>query len=171
MRVQAMSSSLRVTMSPTEARAIAKLIAAGDDALGAFSPDCAADIMVMLQIGASEVRSKQENARRARAARNAKPSQPPLRNITIDGYTICARLGDWIDVSPDPDSKCWVAATPERRGQHEIRRGVWHVVVLNPDPYGSLHLGPSACTETASEADIERLARRLVEHVKLSEAA
>jgi hypothetical protein len=84
-----------------------------------------------------------------------------MRYPVVGGYTICARLGDWINVSSDPDQRCWITATPERDGQHEIRRGAWQLLVLNPDSYGSLHLA-QGCTETGDEAEIELLARRLV---------
>ncbi len=162
MRIQPMSSGLRIRTTLREARYIRALIEAGAGALGCLAPDVTPDFLAALDIGINDVASKQADARLRKKAREARADHPPMRNPVIDGYTICARLGDWIDVSADPDSRCWITWTAERDGQHEVRRGVWLVEVLNPDPYGFIHLGESACTETGDEAEIEPLARQLV---------
>lgn len=156
-----MSASLRIGATLREARHIRTLIAAGADALGPLAPGAASDFLAALDIGISDVASRQADARLRKNARQAPIGRTPMRNLVVHGYTICARLGDWIDVSPDPDQRCWITATPERDGQHEIRRGAWQVLVLNPDPYGSLHLAQS-CTNTGDEGEIEPVARSLV---------
>jgi hypothetical protein len=161
MRIQPMSAALRIGVTLREARAMRILLAAGADALGLLAPTDSPAFLASLDMGISDVASKQADARARREARKVPVDRTPLRNLLIDGYTICARFGDWIDVSPDPDQQCWITATPEREGQHEIRRGTWQVLVLNPDPYGSMHLA-DGCTGTGDEAEIEPLARHLV---------
>lgn len=171
MKIQTMSSALRVTMSAREADAIRATMVAGIAAMGILAPDAADDILAMIDIGAHGLRAKQAEARARKKASSVRLDVMPHRNLLIDGFTISANRGDWIDVSPDPDDQCWIKATEERSsGQHEIRRDVWHVSVLNPDPFGSLYLA-SACTQSGDDHEIEAVATRLVAEIMHREMA
>lgn len=163
MKVQAMSSALRTTLTPREARALHQLAKAGAEALGFMMPDKASDIIATLERGIADLERRERDARSRRQAQSQRPNFPPMINLAVNGLTISATKGDWIDISPVPDTRIWSTMTPERESlQCEIRRNVWRVLVLNPSPYGSLSLA-SDCTETDDKREVEALARRLVQ--------
>lgn len=162
MKVQAMASALRVTLTLREARALQQLANAGAEALNFMVPDQADELTAMLDIGIHDLASKQAEARQRRKAKAERPQFRPMINAVVDGFTICAELGDWIDISRVPDYYVWAEVSPEREGgQHEIRRNAWRILVLNPDRNGPLHLA-SGCTETDRKDEVETLARKLV---------
>jgi hypothetical protein len=165
MKVQAMASALRVTLTLREARALQQLALAGRYALNFNAPDQADELAVMLDIGVHDLASKQAEARARRLAKSAKPQFPPMINMDIDGFTISAELSDWIDISATPDYCVWATLTPEREsGQYEIRRNAWRVNVLNPDRDGPMHLA-NGCTETDCRNEVEALSRKLVGNI------
>lgn len=162
MKVQAMSSALRTTLTLREVRALHQLAKAGAEALGFMAPDKASEIIAALDMGVADLERRERDARSRRQAKSQRPNFPPMINLTVNGLTISATKGDWIDISPVPDTRIWSTITPERETlQCEIRRNVWRVLVLNPSPYGSLSLA-SDCTETDDKREVEALARRLV---------
>lgn len=162
MKVQAMSSAIRSTLTLREVRALHQLAKAGAQALGIAAPDCARDLVAKLEIGIAELEWKQADARSRRTAKLARPLFKPMINLTINGLKISAEKGDWIDINPMPDSPVWGELTPERESlQAEIRRDAWRVLVLTPMPYDSLCIA-SDCTKTGDAKEVEPLARRLV---------
>ncbi|MBB6191490.1 hypothetical protein FHS51_001717 [Sphingobium wenxiniae] len=161
-----MSSALRATFTLREARALQRLVQAGAAALNHLAPDQSDEIIAMLDIGIHDVATKQADARARKKVKEQRPVFPPMINIDIDGYAISAELGDWVDISTDPDYSVWGAVTPEREaGQHEIRRNAWRVHVLNPDRYGPLHLA-YGCTAADSRDEVEELATKLVDGIR-----
>lgn len=172
MRVQALSSGLRVTVSLREARAIRQLVEAGAKALDFAAPDQTDEIVAMLDIGVHDVATRQAEARARRKEKTTRPDYPPMMNIDVEGFTISAELGDWIDISTVPDFCVWGKVTPERQGeQREIRRNTWRVLVLNPDRHsdGVMFLATD-CTETDDRADAETVARKLVQQIAMEDA-
>lgn len=162
MKMQAMSKGLRLTITAREARNMRTLLERGAEAMGVFAPDDVSDMLAMLDIGIHEVTTKQAEARGRKKDNGSLKANRPHRNIEVEGFTISATLGDYIDVSPDPDRYVWVSASDERIAtQGEVRRNVWQVCVLDPDPYGRMFLAFD-CTMSACEAEIEPVARRLV---------
>jgi hypothetical protein len=166
-----MASALRVTLTLREARALRQLAAAGIYALNFRAPEQADELTAMLDIGIHDLAQKQAEARSRRKAATARPDLRPMINLDVDGLTISAELGDWIDISPVPDYYVWAEVTPEREGgQNEIRRNAWRIYVLNPDQHGPMHLA-NGCTATDCKGEVKTLARNLVSNIRKRLAA
>jgi len=175
MKTHAMASGLRVTLTKTELRALLTLARYGAEQVAAArhyyivpqrQEAVAADVIQDLERGLASVEWKQAEARARREApkREAERRAAREHHASVDGLTIWATLGDWTDVSADPDQTRWVETFhPDAREQGEIRRNVWRVYVTRgtaaSDDFIVL---PGDCTKTADRQDIEPLARRII---------
>lgn len=162
MKIQPMASALRVSLTLRETRALFDLANAGVLALGSHAPGGAAELIEKLRIGADDLAAKQAESRARKASKWARPVSRPHMNITIEGLTISASLGDWIDIGDGMEVSVWGDLTPERENrQAETRYNAWRVLVLNPSPYGPPWL-VYGCTLTEDRAEVETLARSLI---------
>lgn len=79
----------------------------------------------------------------------------------LSGY-----LGDWTDLSDDPDRRQWadlLNPLTEAREQAEIRRNVWRIYISKGSAAADdLIVYPGDCTQTADRQEIEVLARRII---------
>lgn len=182
MKTQVMAKGLRLTLSTTEVHSLMRIVD------GAVVPEnVRAEIgktlrLAEMQISAGRVAGA-DNARRDRIAKIMRDACTD--NRTVDGYTVQSHLSDYGDHSRDPDRRSWVderiyaekvaakisflAIAPEQR---EVRRDVWHVIVMNPlrelDDQ-SFTLG-DGCTEGSARAEIEIVARQIIQSARGEEA-
>jgi hypothetical protein len=177
MKTHPMASGLRVTLTKTELQALLKLARFAVDQLPAArhyhilpqrQVDLAADVIKSLERGLTSVQFKQAEAKARREApkREAERRAAREHHALIDGYTVWATLGDWTDLSPDPDQPRWVdlfGADVEPRAQGEIRRQVWRIFVSTGSAASDdFTVFPGDCTETADRREIDQLARRII---------
>lgn len=177
MKTHATTSGLRVTLSKTELQALLTLARYGADQLAAArdyyivpkrQEAVAPDIIKGLEDGLVSLRWKQAEARERREAprREAERRAAREHHAQIDGFTILGDLGDWTDVSDDPDQRRWADMfhpDTQPRPQGEIRRNVWRVFISRGGAaLDDLIVFPGDCTETADRYEIEQLARRII---------
>jgi len=79
----------------------------------------------------------------------------------LSGY-----LGDWTDLSDDPDRRQWADMfhpDTRPREQGEIRRNVWRIYVCRGSATSDEFMVlPADCTMTADRAEIPALVRRII---------
>jgi len=172
MKTQALTSGLRITLSKTELQTLLALAehSAADNRcyLSNRQQIIAADLVRQLRAGLSEVRWKQAEAK----ARHEVPKREAERRAArehhaeIDGYTVMGMLGDWTDLSDDPDRRQWADMFhPDirPREQGEIRRNVWRIYVCRGSAASDEFMVlPADCTMTADRAEIPALVRRII---------
>ena len=141
MKVQPMASALRVSLSLRETRALIDLAQAGAHARGLAAPCGADDLIAKFRIGANDLAAKQASARANRSSKLAEPARPPMVNLTVEGLTISATLGNWIDIGHHPDFSVWGELTPERESHQGEKI----------DPADLPHLGSDDAAHAALE--------------------
>jgi len=176
MKTQPMTTGLRVTLSKTELDTLLTLLRysaahpSGDRPwlLSGRQASLAPAIIDQLERGLVSLRWKQAEARSRRDApqREAESRAAREHHASIDGYTVWGMLGDWADISDDPDRRQWADlfhpdTVPKDQG--EIRRGVWRIFIskgrISSDDSVVL---PGDCTLTANRDEIAVLARRII---------
>ena len=171
MKTHPMASGLRVTLTKTELQALLKLARFAVDQLPAArhfhilpqrQVHLAADVIKSLELGLASVQFKQAEAPKREAERRAAREHHAL----IDGYTVWGTLGDFTDLSDDPDQRRWAdmfMPGTEPRNQGEIRRNVWRIFVSKGSAASDdFTVFPGDCTETADRREIDQLARRII---------
>lgn len=176
MKTQAMTTGLRVTLSRTELDTLLTLLRhsaahpSGDRPwlLSGRQTTLAPTIVDQLEKGLVSLRWKQAEAQSRREAprREAERRVAREHHVSIDGYTVWGMLGDWADISDDPDRRQWADLFhPDTvpRAQGEIRRGVWRIFI-SKGRIGSEDsvVLPGDCTLTADRDEIAVLARRII---------
>lgn len=178
MKAQALAAGLRLTLSKTELETLLILARYGadrlrDDGRSLFlltrkQENIAVDLVHGLETGLTSVRWKQAEAkaRRDEPKREAERRAAREHHAQIDGYTILGLLGDWADVSPDPDRRQWADLyhpDTRPRDQGELRRNVWRIYITkgSASSDGFVVL-PGDCTMTADRDEITVLARRII---------
>ncbi|TAJ74160.1 MAG: hypothetical protein EPO45_17330 [Sphingobium sp.] len=177
MKTHPMASGLRVTLTKTELQALLKLAQFAVNQFPAArhyyilpqrQVDLAEDVIKGLELGLTSVQYKQAEAKARREApkREAERRAAREHHAMIDGYTVWGTLGDWADLSDDPDERRWAdLANPhtEPRDQGEIRRQVWRIFISKGSAASDdFTVFPGDCTETADRREIEQLARRII---------
>lgn len=177
MKTHAMTSGLRITLSKTELQALLTLARYGAEQLAATrehytvpkrEETVVPDIIKGLDDGLTSLRWKQAEARERRDAprREAERRAAREHHAMVDGHTVWATLGDWTDVSDDPDERRWadlLMPGTEPREQAELRRNVWRIFVTKGSAASDdFTVFPGDCTETADRGEIEQLARRII---------
>lgn len=177
MKTHPMASGLRVTLTKTELQALLKLAQLAVDQLPAArhcdilaqrQVDVAADVIKGLELGLTSVQWKQAEAKARREApkRVAERRAAREHHALIDGYTVWGTLGDWADLSDDPDQRRWAdmfLPGTEPREQGEIRRNVWQIFISKGSAASDdFTIFPGDCTETNDRLEIEQLARRII---------
>lgn len=177
MKTHPMASGLRVTLTKTELQALLKLARFAVDQLPSArhyyilpqrQVDLAADVIKGLEGGLASVQFKQAEAKARREApkREAERRAAREHHALIDGYTVWATLGDWTDVSDDPDRHQWAdmyRPDVQPREQGEIRRNVWRIFISKGSAaLDDLVVLPGDCTLTADRQEIEVLAGRII---------
>ena len=176
MKTSAMVSGLRVTLTKTDLQALLNLARYGADQLASdgarYLPKrqeaVAGDLISGLELGLAALRYKQAEAkaRREEPKREAERRAARTHHATIDGYSVMGFLGDWTDMSEDPDYHQWADMfhpDTEPREQGEIRRNVWRVHVSRGSAAaGDLEVFLSDCTHTADRKEIKELARQII---------
>ena len=178
MKTHAMASGLRVTLTKTELQALLNLARYAADQIEAArhhyilskrQEAVAADVMQGLEHGLASVNWKQAEAKARREAPKREAERRAAReyHANIDGYTVWGMLGDWTDLSDDPDHRQWAdmfRPDVHPREQGEIRRGVWRIFISKGSsaPSDDLIVFPGDCTETADRNEIEPLARKII---------
>jgi hypothetical protein len=176
MKTQAMSAGLRVTLSKSELDTLLTLLRhsaahpSGDRPwlLSGRQATLAPAIIDQLEKGLASLRWKQAEARSRREAprREAERRAAREHHASIDGFSVWGILGDWVDISEDPDRRQWADLFhPDTvpRDQGEIRRGVWRIFISKgrTSSDDSVVL-PGDCTLTADRDEIADLARRII---------
>lgn len=177
MKTHAMASGLRVTLSKTELQALLALARYGADQIAAAHHSyivstrqeaVAADVVQGLEQGLSSLRSKQAEAkvRREEPKREAERRAAREHHAQIDGFTVWGMLGDWTDLSDDPDRRQWADMfhpDTEPRPQGEIRRHVWRIFISKGSAAADdVIVYPGDCTQTSNRQEIEGLARCII---------
>lgn len=177
MKTHPMASGLRVTLTKTELQALLKLARFAVDQLPAArhhyilaqrQVDIATDVIKSLELGLTSIQLKQVEAKARREApkREAERRAAREHHALIDGYTVWGTLGDWTDLSVDPDERRWAdmfMPGTEPREQGEIRRNVWRIFISKGSAASDdFTIFPGDCTETADRREIEHLARRII---------
>lgn len=177
MKSHAMQSGLRVTLTKTELQALLNLARYGADQIAAArhyylmpkrQEAVAAHVIQGLEQGLASVQWKQAEAkaRREQPKREAERRAAREHHTQIDGYTVWGMLGDWTDVSDDPDRHQWAdmyRPDVQPREQGEIRRNVWRIFISKGSAaLDDLVVLASDCTQTADRQEIEVLARRII---------
>lgn len=177
MKTHAMASGLRVTLSKTELQALLKLAQYGAEQIAAArhyyilphrQEAVAADVIQGLERGLASVQWKQAEAKARREApkREAERRAAREHHARIDGYAVWGMLGDWTDVSDDPDRRQWADMfhpDTKPREQGEIRRNVWRIFISKGSAaLDDLVVLSGDCTATADRAEIEQLARAII---------
>jgi hypothetical protein len=166
MKVDPMTKGLRVVMTVAEARILESAMAAMLVAMPERDkPPHLLDITARLRVGADDVERRQREARARRDAPKIEAARRKAveRHLVVDGCTVIARLGDWIDVSRDPDFRIWGNARMAKPNeQAEIVCGVWNVIALNPDRGSDNVTAGQGITATGDPAEIEPVARRVI---------
>ncbi|MFC0203317.1 hypothetical protein [Novosphingobium soli] len=177
MKTHPMVSGLRVTLTTTELQALIKLAQFAVNQLPAArhyyilpqrQVDLVADVLKSLELGLASVQFKQAEAKARREApkREAERRAAREHHDLIDGYTVCGTLGDWADLSDDPDQRRWAdmfMPGTEPREQGEIRHNVWRIFISKGKAASDdFTVFPGDCTETADRREIEGLARRII---------
>ncbi len=176
MKTHAMISGLRITLSKTELQALLNLVRYGADQLANAHQHyilpkrqeaVAADVIQGLELGLASLRFKQTEAKERREAPKREAARRAARehHAVIDGHTVWGSLGDWADLSDDPDRHQWADMfhpdTQPRQG--EIRRNVWRIFLSKGSAaLDDLVVLPGDCTQTADRQEIEDLARRII---------
>lgn len=177
MKTQAMASGLRVTLSKTELQALLKLARYGAEQITAARHSyllsqrqeaVASDVIDGLERGLASVQWKQAEAKARREApkREAERRAAREHHARIDGYAVWGMLGDWTDVSDDPDRRQWADMfNPDTkpREQGEVRRNVWRIFISKGSAaLDDLVVLSGDCTTTADRGEIEQLARAII---------
>ena len=175
MKMQAMASALRCTLSPTEADDIAAL-AHRAEAQGIDIPYRLTETLAMFSVGAFEVRQNQSRKRAVRDSEKRREAERRAHehHAMLGDFNITADLGDFIDSASSPDYSVWADLSlmeavgdpiPEQR---EIRRNVWRVRVswnrpgeLPPGEYRTVFVG-TGCTDAADRAQIDAVATQII---------
>lgn len=175
MKTHPMASGLRITLTKTELQALLNLARYGAEQIAAArhyyimpkrQEAIAADVVQGLEQGLASVQWKQAEAKaREQPKREAERRAAREHHVQIDGYTVWGMLGDWTDVSEDPDHRRWAdmfnPQTIPRQG--EIRRNVWRIFVSKGSAASDdLLVLPCDCTQTADREEIEVLARGII---------
>ncbi len=177
MKTHAMASGLRITLTKTELQALLNLARYGADQLDTARHNhilprrheaVAADVIQGLECGLASVQWKQAEAkaRREQPKRDAERRAAREHHAQIDGYSVWAMLGDWTDMSDDPDRRQWADMfhpDTKPREQGEIRRNVWRIFISKGRAaLDDLVVLSGDCTTTADRDEIEQLARRII---------
>ncbi|WIW89624.1 hypothetical protein K3M67_06610 [Sphingobium sp. V4] len=177
MKTHAMTSGLRVTLTKTELQALLALARHGRDQLAANprsyvlsrrEEGVAPDVVHALESGLRAVRGKQAEAkdRREQPKRDAERRAAREHHALIEGFSVLGMLGDWTDLSDDPDRHQWADMfhpDTEPRPQGEIRRNVWRIFLSKGSAaLDDLVVLPGDCTTTADRYEIDQLARRII---------
>jgi len=177
MKTHPMVSGLRVTLTKTELQALLKLARFAVEQLPAArhyyilpqrQVDVAEDVIKGLERGLASVQWKQAEAkaRREEPKREAECRAAREHHAVIDGFTVWAMLGDWTDLSHDPDRRQWADMfhpDTRPREQGEIRRNVWRIFISKGSAAADdLIVYPGDCTQTADRQEIDELARRII---------
>ncbi|OUC53022.1 MULTISPECIES: hypothetical protein [Sphingomonadaceae] len=177
MKTHAMASGLRVTLSKTELQALLKLAQYGAEQIAAArhhyilpqrQEAVAADVIQGLERGLVSVQWKQAEAKARREApkREAERRAAREHHARIDGYAVWGMLGDWTDISDDPDRRQWADMfhpDTRPREQGEVRRNVWRIFISKGSAaLDDLVVLSGDCTMTADRDEIEPLARRII---------
>jgi hypothetical protein len=177
MKTHAMASGLRVTLSKTELQALLALARYGAEQIAAAHHSyilpkrqeaVAVDVMQGLEQGLASLRWKQAEAKARRDApkREAERRAAREHHAVIDGHAVWGRLGDWTDLSDDPDRRQWadlLNPLTEAREQAEIRYNVWRIFISKGSAAADdLIVYPGDCTQTADRGEIDELARRII---------
>lgn len=177
MKTHAMASGLRVTLNKTELQALlalaryaAEQIAAADHnyIMPKRQEAVAADVIQGLELGLASVRWKQAEAkaRREEPKREAERRAAREHHAVVDGHTVWGVLGDWTDLSENPDRRQWADLfhpDTEPRPQGEIRRHAWRIYISKGSAAADdLIVYPGDCTQTADRREIDELAQRII---------
>lgn len=178
MKSYTLAAGLRVTFSKTELETLLILLRYAANDLGAdhrlYLSDrqktLAVDMVQGLETGMSSLRFKQAEAKARRDAPKREAERRAAReyHAEIDGYIVSGMLGDWTDVSDDPDQRRWADmfnpdTQTQLREQSEIRRNVWRIQIWKGRfASDDLVVLPSDCTMTANRDEIAVLARRII---------
>ena len=176
MKTQAMTSGLRLTLSKTELQALLTLARYGARQLETNGHSylvprrqeaVAGDVIQGLERGLADLQWKQAEARARREApkREAAARAAREHHAEVDGFFVRGLLGDWTDLSEDPDRRQWADMfhpdTQPRQG--EIRRNVWRLFISKGSAAADdLVVLPGDCTPNADRGEIEPLARAII---------
>lgn len=176
MKTHALVSGLRVTLTQTELQALLHLARYGADQvanghhhlLSRRQEAVATDVIQDLERGLASLQWKQTEAKVRREApkREAERRAARAYRAQIDGHTVWGMLGDWTDVSDDPDRRQWADmyhpdTKPHEQG--EIRRNVWRIFISKGSAASDeLVVLPGDCTYSADRQEAEDLARRII---------
>ncbi|RIA46423.1 hypothetical protein DFR49_0964 [Hephaestia caeni] len=177
MKTQAMTSGLRITLNKTELQALLKLARYGAEQVAAarhyyILPErqvaLGTDVILGLEQGLTSLQWKQAEAKAMRDApkREAERRAAREHHAQIDGYSVIGMLGDWTDISDNPDRHQWADMfhpDTKPREQGEIRRNVWRIFLSRGSASSDdLSVLPGDCTMTADRSEIASLARHII---------
>ncbi|MDF0490407.1 hypothetical protein PX554_19955 [Sphingomonas sp. H39-1-10] len=177
MKTQAMTSGLRLTLSKTELQALLTLARYGARQLETNGHSylvprrqeaVAGDVIHGLERGLADLQWKQAEAQARRDApkREAAARAAREHHAEVDGFFVWGMLGDWTDLSDDPDRRQWADMfhpDTQPREQGEIRRNVWRIFISKRGAAaGDLVVLPGDCTQTADRGEIEPLTRAII---------
>lgn len=176
MKHEAKSKACRLDLSVGEMETLLRLVEMGHATRdAAFMPrrDLIHPLIDGLRAAIKAQQLKIDDARSAAAARrdSGKLDSSRRKIINVDGHSVMATLGDFIDTSTSLDYTSWMMlAVVEAQGklpaQAEIRRDVWNVVVMTSEEQRAaddsrMTVGGD-CTENSDAAGIEPLARTII---------
>lgn len=175
MKSQPLTTGLRISLSKTELQTLLTLAehAVSDNrcSLSEKQQATASNLVDGLRSGLAALRFKQAAAKARRDAprREAERRTAREHHAEIDGYRVWGMLGDWTDLSDDPDRRQWADMfNPDTipREQGEIRRNVWRIFVTRGSASADdLVVLPGDCTTTADRSEIAHLARSIIANV------
>jgi len=172
MKSQPLTTGLRVSLSKTELQTLLALAehAVSDHRcyLSEKQQATASNLVDGLRSGLAALRFKQAEAKARRDAprRQSERRSAHEHHLEIDGYRVWGMLGDWTDVSEDPDRRQWADMfhpDTQPREQGEIRRNVWRIFISKGSASAEdLTVLPGDCTRSADRGEIADLARRII---------
>lgn len=178
MKSQTLAAGLRLTLSKTELETLLILARYGAGRLGhdgsilfglnGKQQTISEDLVQTLEAGLTALRWKQAEARARRDAprREAERRAAHEHHAQIEGYSVWGMLGDWADISADPNRHQWADMfhpDTQPREQGEIRRNVWRIFISKGSAASDdLVVLSGDCTVSADRAEIAALARRII---------
>lgn len=177
MKYEAKSKGMVLALSIVELETLIRLAEMGKEhrhAATMLRRDLVPTLITGLRAAAIAQHDKASKARAAAADRRAsgKLDANRRKNIVVDGHTVMATLGDYIDMSPSPDYTGWmplavVEAQQKLPAQAEIRRDVWNVTVLTTEAQRDIDdtrmIVGGDCTDDDDARGIVPMARRILE--------
>ena len=175
MRTQVLASGLRVTLSETELRALLNSARFGAEqlslqgmALERRQSAVIDDVIAGLELAGAglSIKKQQKTSEKMVATALEQRREGREHHCEVEGWLVTASLGDWCDISDNPDYTVWVDMfNPQTavRAQGEIRRDVWLVRMIKGSvATGDYSVLPSICTLTANREEIAGTARAAI---------